>query len=88
MENSDKNGKNTEVILNTDFELFKKEKLVFGRKPEGIKGDALYLDESVTVIFGKNGSGKSTLSKRIKEPFGDACYLFNGFDGIVVRRKN
>ncbi len=80
--------KNTEVILNTDFKLFEKEKLVFGRRSEGVKEeDTLYLDKSVTVIFGKNGSGKSTLSKRIKKMFGDECYLFNGFDGIVGEKK-
>ena len=79
--------KNTEVILNTDFKLFKKEKLVFGQKSEEVKEDTLCLDKSVTVIFGKNGSGKSTLSKRIKETFSDECYLFNGFDGIVGEKK-
>ncbi len=81
--------KDTEVSLNTtEFKLFKKEKLVFGKKPEDVKGDnTLCLDKSVTVIFGKNGSGKSTLSKRIKETFSDECYLFNGFDGIVGEKE-
>lgn len=80
--------KDTEVSLNTtEFKLFKKEKLVFGKKPEDVEEDTLCLDKSVTVIFGKNGSGKSTLSKRIKETFSDECYLFNGFDGIVGEKK-
>lgn len=79
--------KNTEVILNTDFKLFKKEKLVFGTEPEDVNGDTLYLDKSVTVLFGKNGTGKSTLSKKIKETFGDECHLFNGFEGIVGEKK-
>ena len=80
--------KDTEVSLNTtEFKLFKKEKLVFGKKSEDVEEDTLCLDKSVTVIFGKNGSGKSTLSKRIKETFSDECYLFNGFDGIVGEKK-
>ena len=33
--------KNTEVILNTDFKLFKKEKLVFGQKSEEVKEDII-----------------------------------------------
>ena len=80
--------KDTEVSLNTtEFKLFKKEKLVFGKKPEDVEEDTLCLDKSVTVIFGKNGSGKSTLSKRIKGTFSDECYLFNGFDGIVGEKE-